>query len=338
MKSTVLFHWAIALSFALGLLNGCSSSNQGQKDLIWPDPPDKPRIKYLRTYRSEDDFGGNVLNKLTKSLAGANMKVSLSRPFDVCADGEGQIFVTDLQSGVIRIDEMKHEFTPLGEKSRIPLINPRGIACAHGKLFIGLPSLGQIGVFTYDGEDLYTIGKKREFPNPLDIVVDTIRSRVYVVDNKLHNITVFSEKGDSLFTIGQRGVDDGTFNFPQAAAVDSAGNLYVADAFNFRIQKFDSTGKFLLKFGKQGDDWGNFAIMKGIAVDSYGNIYVLDGSHQHFQVFDPTGTLLLFVGKFSTRNDGFQNPVSICIDKHNTIYVTDQLNERVQVFQLLNGM
>jgi DNA-binding beta-propeller fold protein YncE len=249
--------------------------------------------------------------------------------------GDGRIYVTDAMQGLILYDMKKKEVQPIGENVTVELKDPRGVAYGHGKVYVGVVSLGQVVIIDDQGNYAGRIGRQDQFKNPVDVVVDTIRSRVYVVDNHLHTVFVYSEAGDSLFTIGRRGSKEGDFNYPQSAAVDRQGNLYVVDAFNFRIEVFDTTGKFLRMFGKQGDAYGTFARPKGIALDNDGNIYVLDGLHNNFQIFNNAGELLMFVGRFSPNNDGFQDPVSIAIDARNMIYVTDNLNSRIQMFQLL---
>jgi len=320
----------------LGFGSGCSGSKeaQGEQRFVWPSPPDTPRIAYVRTYRGEEDFP-NALSSVLGSLAGKTNVIKLARPFDVAVASEGPIYVTDAVQGVVKLDPVKKEATVLGEKSVVDLKDPRGIACGHGKVFIGLAGSGRIAVLDEDGKYLQVIGKENQFPNPVDIVSDTTRNRLFIVDNRLHKVLVYSESGDSLFSIGKRGTADGEFNFPESAAIDSSGNLYVVDSFNYRIEIFDANGKFLRSFGRQGDAYGTFARPKGIALDSFGNIYVLDGLHNNYQIFNNAGEMLMFVGRYSPNNDGFENPVSIAIDGSNRIYVTDNLNGRLQVFQLL---
>ena len=324
--------------FSTLVLTGCSGSKETEKNaqLVWPSPPDEPRIKYVKTMQSGRDYETG-LGAITRALAGSSSDISLASPFDVCTDGNGRVWVTDAMLGIILFDDNKKEVTSLGELSQIPLNNPRGIAYGDNKLFVGLLSIGQVAILAPDGKDLGLIGKRGQFPNPIDVVVDTLKHRVIVVDNKLNIISVFTENGDSLFTFGKRGKGDGELNFPQSAAVDSQSNIYVVDAFNFRVEIFDSTGKYLRKFGSQGDAWGMFGRPKGITLDPHGNIYVADAYFHNFQVFNQKGELLLFVGKFSAGNDGFQDPVSLAMDQKKMLYITDQLNSRVQVFQLLKG-
>ncbi len=336
-RSLILFLFAgflIALTAVGCGSSGASTSNQRY---IWPEPPDSPRVEYLKTFRGESDFAGgfgNMMNSITGSVGGTNF----TRPYDISIGDNGVYYVTDAVMGAMKYDTKNKSIEILGEHSSVDLKDARGIAYAHGKIYIGLSSSKKVVVLDEKtGTVVRVIGNDGRFPNPVDIVCDTVRNRIYIVDIKLDQIFVCTENGDSLFTIGKPGSGDSDFNFPQSAALDSAGNLYVVDGFNFSVKVFDTEGKFLRKFGRQGDIYGAFARPKGIALDSFGNIYVLDAVHQHFQIFTNSGELLMFVGKFSSMNDGFQNPISIVIDNTNKIFVTDNLNGRIQVFQLLQG-
>lgn len=324
----------------MALLVGCSASKKIDKEneIIWPQPPDEPRIKYLKTYDSEDNFL-SAFNIATQIIAGKTGVIHLSRPFDVCTDGKKRIYVSDVVQGVIVFNEVERRVEVFGEDVPVPLGNPLGISYGNEKLFVGIGEIGQIVVLTPDGKFIRTIGKVGEFPNPVDVVYNNVQKNLIIVDNKRHQVFIYSEEGDSLKTIGKRGERDGEFNFPQSAAVDKEGNIFIVDAFNFRIQKFDSTGKFLAKYGEQGNLPGYFARPKGIALDSFDNIYVVDAIFNNFQIFNKNFDLLMFVGRFSEEDNwGFNNPIGIYIDQSNKIYVVDQLNQRIQIFQLLKGI
>lgn len=324
--------------FFISFLIGCSATKEQQKnEIVWPAPPDEPRIKYIKTISSEEDFISS-LGKATRVITGSRTDLRLIRPFDVATDGKGKIFVSDMEQGLLLFDEVNKEVVPLGAKSILPLGRVLGIAYGNEKLFVGSTETRNVIALKLDGSVIRTYGKTGQFPNPVDVAYDKYLNRVIVVDNKNHNVVVYSEDGDSLFTIGERGEEDGLFNFPQSACVDKNSNIYIVDAFNFRVQVFDKDGKFLKKFGQQGNLFGMFQRPKGIAIDTYQNIYVVDALHNNFQIFNQDFDLLLFVGRYSDGDNlGFMNPIGITIDEKNRIYVADQLNERVQVFQLLKG-
>lgn len=320
------------------LMIGCGASKDIQKEeIVWPAPPDEARIKYVKTYSSEDEFLSGF-GKALSIIAGEKSNLGLIKPFDVTTDGKGKIFVSDMEQGLVMFDEVEKRVVPLGQKSIYPLGRVVGVAYGNNKLFVGSTEVKGVIALTPDGEVINTIGEFGQFQNPVDVAYDKYLNRVLVIDNKIHQVFVYSENGDSLFTIGQRGEGDGEFNFPQSAAVDKQSNIYVVDAFNFRVQVFDKDGKFIRKYGTQGDVFGTFGRPKGIALDSYNNIYVVDAIHNNFQIFNNDFELLMFVGRYAVDdNKGFMNPVGIEIDESNRIYVADQLNSRVQLFQLLKG-
>lgn len=334
MNKVLLFVGSIVWICSSLVVTGCSGAKEGA--IVWPAPPDEPRVAFVRSLRGEDDFSSGVGAALS-SIAGERSIIHLKTPFDVCVAGKDIVYVSDLSQGIMKFDIGRGNVEPIGEKSTEELKDPRGIAYGHGQLFIGLLGSGRITVLDDDGRLVRNIGVPGQFPSVIDIVHDSLRNRIVFIENTMHQVFVYSETGDSLFTIGRRGQDTAAFNYPQSVAVDRDGNIYVVDAFNFRVQVFDVDGGFLSMFGRQGDVWGAFNRPKGISTDSYGNIYVLDAMHQNFQIFNRAGEVLLFVGKYSKGNDGFINPVSIAIDAENIIYVTDQLNSRVQVFKLLKG-
>ena len=63
-------------------------------DIVWPLPPEEPRIKYVGILRSSLDVekpGG-----LMKALVGPDSIHVLKRPYGIATDKEGRVYVSDM--------------------------------------------------------------------------------------------------------------------------------------------------------------------------------------------------------------------------------------------------
>ena len=170
-----------------------------------------------------------------------------------------------------------------------------------------------------------------EFIWPLSIAVSS-EGKVFVADEWLSRVTVFSKEGRSLDTWGTKGSGDGQMDGPSGLAFDAEGNLWVADANNHRVQRFSHEGKYLFAFGKFGSGDGELDHPWGLTLDRDGNVYVADWRNDRVQKFSPDGRFLLKIGS-SGRGEGQLNrPTGVAVDGDGDIYVTDWLNNRVQVF------
>jgi len=75
---------------------------------------------------------------------------------------------------------------------------------------------------------------------PRGVVVDDL-GRVYVSDTTNHHVMIYSLANGAdnprlLASVGDEGIGDGAFEFPNGLAVDRAARLYVADRENDRVQ------------------------------------------------------------------------------------------------------
>ena len=98
--------------------------------------------------------------------------------------------------------------------------------------------------------------------------------------------------------------DAAQFAFPQAVAVDTAGNVYVADTSNHTIRKITPEGTVSTLAGLAGsagsaDGTGSaarFNFPAGVAVDSAGNVYVADISNNTIRKITPAGAVSTLAG------------------------------------------
>ena len=153
-------------------------------------------------------------------------------------------------------------------------------------------------------------------------------------------VTVFTVDEELVREFGQKvppeEADDsapaGTFMWPTAVAVDSAGNAYVADEWLNRITIFDREGECVGKWGTLGAGDGEFNRPAGLAFDAADNLYLVDSANHRVQVFTKEGK---FLSQWGSQGDGegeFNYPWGIEIDRHGDVYVADWRNDRIQKF------
>ena len=195
----------------------------------------------------------------------------------------------------------------------------------------------RISMCTVDEEFLGEFGTggiaPGEFWWPSSLAFDS-RDRVYVADEALNRITVFSTTGEVLAMWGEAGAAPGQIDHPSYIACDDEDNLLIADSGNHRIQKFTTEGRFLQTWGEYGDGDGRFNTPWGIALDGEGSIYVSDWGNDRIQKFTSGGDFLEQFprpGVTQPNEDRISRPAGLYVDSERMIYVADWGNERVRV-------
>lgn len=333
------------LLFMLLSFVGCSQHprtvQQMPVDLVWPASPDIPRIKWLESFASPEEFGQRTsfFKKISQFITGKeDVKRALISPYNLCVDERENIYVTDTYSQSIHIfDRKSGKYHEISTTKDGEFRSPIGIAVdSQERIYVSDSILKKIYVFSRDRKQLYVIGSE-DFSRPTGIAVDSDLERLYVVDTLEHCIKWFDFKGKLIKSIGTRGKRREEFNFPTNICVDSKHRIYVCDSLNFRIQVLNSKGNFISSFGQVGDGTGFFARIKGIAVDGESNIYVTDAQFDVVQIFNLQGDYLLSFGNSGQYYGEFSFPAGIFIDKHDKIYIVDRLNQRVQIFKYLKN-
>ncbi|MFQ5552179.1 MAG: 6-bladed beta-propeller [Thermoplasmata archaeon] len=323
------------------LLGGCATTrpitSPDGPDLVWPEPPDPPRIRFLYSLTRPDDLGitKGFFQRLWEFFAGKRLE-QVEKPYGVAAEGE-RIYITDQALRVIHIFDLE-----AGSYGRVERAGDRyfeallGIAVdGDGRFYVSDPDASRLYLFDEDGELLRSADVGEAILRPTGLAFDRARGLLYVVDTLGHKVVILDRDFQRRGEIGRRGERDGEFNFPTHAFVRKDGRLYVADTFNFRVQAFAPDGTYLFKFGRVGNSLASFAQPKGIAVDSEGHIYVVEGRLNVIKVFDSGGQLLLVLGGLGAERGRFWLPTGLYIDAADRIYVADSFNQRVQVFQYL---
>ena len=204
-----------------------------------------------------------------------------------------------------------------------------------------------------DGEEYITeFGSYGDGPGqfiwPISIAVDS-DVNVYVADEWLNRINVYSQDGEFLREWGSKGSGDGKLNRPSGLAIAKDGTMFVVDSLNHRVQRFTLNGEYLDQFGSFGSGPGQLNTPWGIGLDKDGNVFVADWRNDRIQQFTAQGEWQASFGQPGTGGDTsiaremggfkradvpvgqFNRPAGVCVDADGDIYVADWLNNRVQV-------
>ena len=305
--------------------------------IVWPGPPDRPRVRYIGELRGEADLGvkPDGWAAVRAVLAGLPPQGAFSRPAAVAVAGE-RVFVADTGLGLVHLLDLEtRRYRAIAGLASDPLRVPIDLTIANGdNLIVVDRGRAAIDLFDLDGEWQAT---KRwpELAAPTAAAWDAEQDVIWLADAATHACFACENLDKLTRRIGKRGSAPGEFNFPSAVAVHPSAGLAVADAMNFRVQVFDHAGVPTVVFGQKGDAAGDFARPRGVAIDSEGHVYVLDNQFENVQIFDKAGRLLMAFGGAGRGPGQFSLPSGISIDDRDRIWIADSYNHRVQVFQYL---
>ena len=256
------------------------------------------------------------------SADGTGAAASFFYPTGVAVDGWGNLFVSDNFNHTIR------------------KITPAGVVTT----FAG--TAGSAG--SADGT-----GAAARFLNPSGVAVDG-SGNLFVTDSYNQTIRVITPTGvvtTLAGTVGSLGSADGTgaaakFHYPNAVAVDGAGNVFVADTGNNTIRKITPAGvvtTFAGTAGAQGSADGtgavaNFEFPTAVAVDGLDNVFVADSGNNTIRQITPAGVVTTLAGTpglFGSA-DGtgaaarFCNPYGVAVDQAGNVLVADKGNNTIR--------
>lgn len=346
MSSIYRFSIYLFLWLLLAMLAGCAPSaspvvwRDPAVDWVFPEPPQKARIRYLRSISQLSDIRGQSESrqKLIKWLGAEEVaEQPMISPYAVTANGEGRIWVTDPGVGLLyHIDLPYRKIDHFSIVSGRRLANPTGVVFDHTQKRLYLADAGISEILVFDAEHNYLLSlvPPDGFGRPGGLAVGPDGS-LYVADVLKGTVEVFSSGGRWLKAMGSSVNADGKFNHPSNLAVDGEGRVYVVDSFNFRVEVVGLPGESAQIIGGLGDSPGRFARPRGIAVDSLGHVYVSDAAFDNVQIFNRSGELLLVLGRAGKGPDGFCMPAGLAFDPANRLYAVDNCAQQVKIFQFL---
>ena len=339
-KRTAIRIGAVAV---LALIAGCERPlrpifPEEKQSLVWPKPPDVPRIRYIGQLTGEESLGARPkgLEALGAIFTGPKPKIGFSTPMAVAVHGD-VVFVADAQNhAVYALNLAARTIATISQAAGRPLEWPIDLAMRGDSLLV--VDSNRAAIFAYDSSGIYQQSMGQDvLKRPVAIAVDRASGELWVLDSGSHECKLFGADGHLKRAFGQRGSAPGQFNFPVGLSLHPAIGIAVADSMNFRVQLLGYDGSSKASFGQKGDAAGDFALPRDVAIDSQGHLYVLDNQFENVQIFDDAGRLLMAFGQEGLGPGEFYLPSGITIDERDRIWVADTYNRRVQVFQYLNA-
>jgi sugar lactone lactonase YvrE len=300
------------------LAAGCTTKKPvPQNYIVFPTPPEQPRIQYLMSFGSESDLGGQ--GKFNEFLMGQEKVMRpITKPYGI-AISKGQVYVCDTQAGNVCVADLaKHKMRAIKPQGQAAFRVPINIAVDNdGTCYVTDVGRQQVLVLAKDGNMIEAMGAKNEM-QPCGVAV--AGDRLYITDMTNHCVRVYN-KADRrlLFTAPRDKSDDKTKPFgPTNVAVDQKGKIYVSDSRGFAVKIYDAEGNFLRTVGDLGVTPGQFTLPKGIGADHEGRFYVVDAAAPVVQIFDADGRLLMWFGDpKSSGSAGLYLPAGLAIDYEN---------------------
>lgn len=323
-------------------MSGCfpqqAEVREPMPDIIWPKPPEVPRILLVNSFSRPEDLNlkDSALKKMFSFFGGEKEK-AIVKPYGIGTDSAGRYFVVDTFSKNVHVFDTgnMNYYTFPGEDTSFG--SPIDIAVGKdGRVFVSDSKKAVVKQFRDYGKTFVGDTGKGILGRPTGIAINMKTNELLVVDTFNSRVVRYDINNlEFRGTIGGSGDREGMFHFPTNIFVSGDGYIFVSDSLNFRIQIFSPDGKFLNAFGKAGNSPGFFSRPRGVAVDSDGNIYVVDALFDNVQVFNMEGKLLMDFGGPGYGYGEFWLPSGIFIDDKDRIFVSDTYNKRIQVFQYL---
>jgi len=252
----------------------------------------------------------------------------LNQPWDVAADGAGNIYIVD------------------GYNARVRKVSPGGI----------ISTVAGNGVRGFSGDGGPATAASLGF-NPYGSVALDSGGNLYISDSDNHRIrkvtpsgTISTVAGDGVYRFSGDGgpATQASLAWPWRVALDAAGNLYVADRNNYRVRRVSTAGIITTVAGNgirgfSGDGGpatsASLVDPMGVAVDAAGNLYIAEKEGNRIRRVSPSGVISTVAGDGVSRFKGdgglataasLGGPFGVTVDRAGNPVIADSYNHRVR--------
>lgn len=326
-------------------LAGCAPSStstfsmSADSGLVWPPPPDPPRIRYVGEIVGEASLGRapTLGESLRAVVAGPAAPLAFATPLAVAVAGE-RVFVADPGQAngpcVHVLDLAARTHAVLQKIGATPLAWPIDVA-AHGSK-LAIADAKNAVVYLIEGGSAISEGGANGatfgqglFKRPASVAWSNDGNTLFVLDASAAAIHEFSADGRHLRSFGARGSGDGQFNLPAGLCIANRTPSVSEGPATMDGSAANTAG--LRPNGRVAEARGQDARTTPTQnVDS--NLVVADSMNFRVQVLNDNGAAVAAFGGKGDAAGKFALPRDIASDSAGNLYVLDNQFENVQVF------
>lgn len=301
-----------------------------QEELVWPLPPDPPRIRYAGSLRSERDIGKSTsfFGRMRKGLLGeGETMLTVNRPYDLHVSPSGLIYVSNGTAlGVLMFDPAKKEATVIRGVGAAAVAKSMGITGdAQENIWIADATGRRVVVLDNEGDFVRVVGGPDVLLNPVDVALSPAEDRIYVSDSYLHQVLVFDREGALIKKIGR---DEGDLSTKKARKGFQPHNSMEEGSPSEHPVSSDPSDLF----ENRGRGDGEFRYPSFLSVGGDGTLYVTDAMNFRIQAFTAEGEFIRQIGQLGDRPGSFARPKGTAVDSDGHLYVVDAAFNNIQIF------
>jgi hypothetical protein len=312
--------------FIFQILISCSASKNIpnlNEPVVFPLPPDNPRIQYLTSFSKSTDFSGEQ-SFFTSFIIGEEEPLPILKPYGLSI-GNKKIYVCDSQLGGLEVMDLEDgTFGYFIPEDRGKLKQPINCFTDNaGYLYVADPERGQIIIYNPNLEYFAEVGDSMLI-RPTDVFVTD--RHIFINDIKKQSILIYDR-------FSRKYVNSITSSSSEESKLFSPTNIYVkndkiyiSDIGDSKVKVYNINGSYETTIGTIGMTPGKFSRPKGIAVDNDENIYVVDAGFENVQIFDKEGKLLMYFGGSYSKPGDMWLPAKVVIDYNNLDYFKEYVD------------
>ena len=279
--------------------------------------PVTPQIEFLRAYHHDfsspvrlaldgsgavyiaDPQKGEVLVRAPDGRVLQHRR-NLGRPGAIAVDDANNIYLADLDSGLIRVFDAGWQFSHQFAGAVMQQAGDITIDATRSRIYISDSEAHLVRVYSLAGEPLFEFGTRGDgdgqFQYPSGVFFDSVNDELLVSDQLGYRLQVFDPDGVYKYCIGGSSANPGgifqggrLLAAPQGLWVDASGRIYVADSFEGQVKVIDRNGLLLTTVGTFGQAGGELRIPADVVVDNTGRLFVASANNARVEMFGIDG-------------------------------------------------